>query len=160
MLRGINVCHNNFICHRDISLENFLKNGDNLHLIDFGLSVEMNHVNFGVENTGPVGKTKYMAPELALGRPDIVDGRKLDIWSLGVTLFMLVTQTEPFRVALNVDDRYNALVTKKRMRSVFSTWGVVASNPLLDMLESMLDSNPLQRPTAEELLNHTWMREA
>jgi len=160
MLTGISRCHTNFICHRDISLENFLRCDDELKLIDFGLSVGMNPSDYSVRNNGPVGKTKYMAPELALGRPSLVDGRKLDIWSLGVTLFMLITQTEPFHIATNVDERYKTLITRKGMRLVFNTWGMIVSSPLMDLLESMLNPNADERPTADDIFNHPWMVEA
>ena len=160
MLQGVGKCHENYVSHRDISLENFLKIGDELLLIDFGLSIGMGALEYCVENRGPVGKTKYMAPELAAGYPYVVDGRKLDIWSLGVTLFMLITQTEPFHVALNADERYKKMVTNKGMRAVLTSWNIVVSNPLMDLLEAMLDPDPVRRLTIQQILNHPWMTEA
>jgi len=158
MLSALLTCHDDLVCHRDVSLENFLvsANGTGLVLIDFGLSVEMD-AHFTIHNYGPVGKTKYMAPELVLGRPSAVDGRKVDVWSLGIVLFMLITKAEPFHVALNVDARYKTLIVKKGMRDVFTAWGYSVSPSLMNLLESMLNPEPTLRPTVQEILSHPWM---
>jgi serine/threonine protein kinase len=157
MLLGIGSCHANGISHRDISLENFLKHGDELALIDFGLSAEMDPHTHLLQNRGPVGKTKYMAPELVVSAPLDVDGRKLDVWSLGVTLFMLITQTEPFHIASVSDSRYNLMVLKGQLREVLQSWGFNVSPGLMELLENMLNPNPELRPTVDEIAAHPWM---
>jgi len=160
MVSAVKCCHDAGICHRDVSLENFLVTSDrnSVVLIDFGLSTEMKEQSFSVENHGPIGKVKYMAPELIMSKaPQYVDGRKLDIWSLGVTLFMLITKTEPFRMSLKVDERFNTIVLKKGMNRTFQSLGVSVSPSLIDLLEQMLNLEPPHRPTADDILSHAWL---
>ena len=75
------VLHDNRISHRDVSLENFLLDDYALPLLtDFGVSKEMEN-NFMIENTGPVGKKNYMAPEFSeCQRFPFYDGRKIDVF--------------------------------------------------------------------------------
>lgn len=81
------------ICHRDLKPENFLlKNNEDLtsiKLIDFGLSRKlgkdeiMNDVN---------GTPFYIAPEILEGTYD----KQVDMWSLGVILYILLCGVPPF----------------------------------------------------------------
>lgn len=73
------------VCHRDLKLENILIDGQlTFKLIDLGLSAsgDLNRV------TGAVGSPSYVAPEVLTDY--MYDGRKVDLFSMGVLLFIMV----------------------------------------------------------------------
>ena len=84
--------HKNKITHRDLKLENILINKDfNLKIADFGFAYHGKNISCLTEYKGT--KT-YMAPEM-LERKSY-DGRKADIFSAGVIIFILVVGLFPF----------------------------------------------------------------
>ena len=84
--------HNNNICHRDIKLENILLDeyGD-AKLSDFGLSKK--HEKNELLKTA-CGSPIYAAPEMLKGDP--YKGSEVDIWSLGISLYVMVCGEFPF----------------------------------------------------------------
>lgn len=101
LITGLEHCHSQNICHRDLKPENLLLDSDgNLKISDFGFSTlnigdadgngsnraELLHTTCGTPN--------YVAPEV-LGR-DGYDGKKADVWSIGVILYVLLAGYLPF----------------------------------------------------------------
>jgi serine/threonine protein kinase len=82
------------IVHRDVSPHNVLVSTRGVaKLIDFGIAKARSRAS-GETNSGVLkGKTQYMAPEQALGKP--VD-RRADIWSVGVMLYYLLSGKPPY----------------------------------------------------------------
>ena len=161
MASAVQLCHENGICHRDISLENFLF-GDNTKsfpvLIDFGLSIQMNPT-FQINHTGPVGKVGYMAPELWIqpSKLKTYDGRKVDSWSLGVVLFILVTRMEPWKKADSSEAFFQKIVLEKDLKTVMNQFSCNNYSPLLtDLLQCILNSDPNERPCVFQILQHPW----
>lgn len=88
---AIDYCHKNGIVHRDVKLENILVTKDNqVKLCDFGLAAEISE-DLLDEYCGSVC---YTAPEILKFQP--YDGRKSDVWSLGVVLYSMLTGYLPF----------------------------------------------------------------
>ena len=84
--------HQNSILHRDIKLDNILLDKDNnLKLCDFGISLKIKKDNY---HTDRCGTPAYIAPEIIKSK---YKGFKSDYWSLGVTLFILLTASPPFK---------------------------------------------------------------
>ncbi|EDV29097.1 uncharacterized protein TRIADDRAFT_18506 [Trichoplax adhaerens] len=93
---GIAYCHRLHVVHRDLKPENvvFFENFSTVKLTDFGFS---NRFMPGQMLSTSCGSLAYSAPEILLG--DAYDAPKVDIWSLGVILYMLATGQPPFMEA-------------------------------------------------------------
>jgi len=149
MLLAVNYIHSQGIVHRDIKLENFLydkPNGNYLKLIDFGFS------KIWAPNTKMAlscGTLAYVAPEVL----DMNYTSQCDLWSLGVTVFILLFGYMPFggpeqkQVSAIKDGKY---VVKKEIWSR-------ASADAKDFVKSLLVVNPDVRLTAEAALKHPWI---
>ncbi|MCB9931802.1 MAG: protein kinase [Planctomycetes bacterium] len=88
--RGLSYAHKRKLVHRDIKPDNLLilSNG-RVKISDFGVAAAMG----SDASSGHSGSPPYMSPEQCRGEP--VDGRS-DIYSLGVTLYLLLTGRRPF----------------------------------------------------------------
>ncbi|EIJ88964.1 CAMK/CAMKL/KIN1 protein kinase [Nematocida parisii ERTm1] len=147
ILDAIQYCHNHNIVHRDIKIENILINkDDNAILIDFGLS------NF-FENEGFLGtfcgSLYFAAPELLSG--NLYKGPEVDIWSLGVVLYVMVCGKVPF------DDKNLQLLYHKITNSNILTDGV--SEELKSLLLQMLNPDRNTRISVQQILNHPWVND-
>ena len=90
---AVKYCHENDIAHRDIKPENILMDANkNVKLCDFGLAV---NVSTEPESRVFCGTLPYCAPELFSSQG--YDPRALDIWSMGVVLYIMVTKHYPFK---------------------------------------------------------------
>ncbi|GAA30506.2 SNF-related serine/threonine-protein kinase [Clonorchis sinensis] len=94
IVTAIAYCHKLHVVHRDLKPENvvFFEKLGVVKLTDFGFS---NRFTPGMHLDTACGSLAYSAPEILLGDP--YDAPKVDIWSLGVILYMLVCGRLPFQ---------------------------------------------------------------
>lgn len=104
------------------------------------------------------GTKSYMAPEI-LERKQY-DGRQIDIFAVGVILFIIVVGSFPFQSASKTDDYYKLLVTggPSKRRYWKAVRGSDLSDDFKDLLIRMLNNDPAKRPSLEKLENHEWMK--
>ena len=81
----------------------------NIKIIDFGFVCQLKGKDGSGYNTTKVGTPGYMAPELLTKSP--YSGQVVDLFSLGVILFIMYAGRPPFTVAARSDDLYNLLAT-------------------------------------------------
>ena len=120
-----------------------------LKLIDFGLCAKPRG---GMETVLETccGSPAYAAPELVTGRNYL--GSEADIWSMGVLLYALMCGCLPF------DDENISSLYKKILSGVYEkpAW---LSQGSLELLHTMLQTDPKKRITVKELLKHPWLME-
>lgn len=102
LLLGLQHLYTHNVVHRDIKPENLLLNNDasELMISDFGFACYA-PPNRTLHRT--CGTLKYCAPELLVKKPRY-DGRKVDIWAAGVTLYVMLCFTHPFKPTRNDAD--------------------------------------------------------
>uniref|UniRef100_A0A0K0FWW7 Serine/threonine-protein kinase kin-29 (inferred by orthology to a C. elegans protein) n=1 Tax=Strongyloides venezuelensis TaxID=75913 RepID=A0A0K0FWW7_STRVS len=146
LVAAVAHCHLIGIAHRDIKLENIMVDGTNtLRLIDFGLS-SSKLTNL----TQPCGSLPYTAPEILAGQP--YDGIKVDIWSVGVCLFIMLVGKFPFE---NSGDR-NRLLYDIFYRDLNIPFYIsIHAN---DILRKILVKDPANRHNVGWFLSHAWFK--
>ncbi|MBI2894138.1 MAG: serine/threonine protein kinase [Deltaproteobacteria bacterium] len=122
LARALEAAHAKGIIHRDLKSENvFLVDRDGkdfVKLLDFGIS-KIHEAGQDPHLTGTgvlLGTPRYMAPEQAKGEPDL--DRRVDVYSLGVILYEMVTGRVPFlgRTSLEIVHKHvNVLPEPPRM---------------------------------------------
>lgn len=94
LISGVEFCHKSGVCHRDLKLENTLLDGSPaplLKICDFGYSKSM---LMDSQPKSTVGTPAYIAPEVLSKKK--YDGHKADVWSCGVTLYVMLVGAYPF----------------------------------------------------------------
>lgn len=95
LLDVINYLHTRKIAHRDLKLENLmLGHSKNLKVIDFGLSKRYGDCLL----TTSCGTPVYCPPEMLVGQP--YGGLEADLWSAGITLYVMLCGYFPFQVVI------------------------------------------------------------
>uniref|UniRef100_A0A1I8H1X3 SNF-related serine/threonine-protein kinase n=1 Tax=Macrostomum lignano TaxID=282301 RepID=A0A1I8H1X3_9PLAT len=147
IVTAIAYCHKLHVCHRDLKLENcvvFEKQGL-VKLTDFGFSNVFTPGKFLETSCGSLA---YSAPEILLG--DSYDATKVDVWSLGVILFMLATGKLPFQ-------EQNDSETLARIMDVRYRVPRHVSLPCRRLIERLLQRDPTRRPTLDSILEDEWL---
>ncbi|XP_011003029.1 PREDICTED: serine/threonine-protein kinase SAPK2-like isoform X1 [Populus euphratica] len=158
LISGVSYCHSMIfmlqqICHRDLKLENTLLDGNavpRVKICDFGYSKS------AVLHSQPksaVGTPAYIAPEV-LSKKEY-DGKIADVWSCGVTLYVMLVGAYPFE---DPDGPKNFRKTIGRILSVHYSIPdyVRVSIECKHLLTRIFVADPEKRITIPEIKNHPW----
>ncbi|CAA0809432.1 Phosphoenolpyruvate carboxylase kinase 1 [Striga hermonthica] len=141
--------HDRGVAHRDIKPDNILFNSyDELKLADFG-SAEC-FANSGLMS-GIVGTPYYVAPEVVAG---MEYGEKVDVWSAGVILYIMLSGIPPF-YGESARDIFEA-VLRANLRFPRAVFGSISPDAK-DLLRRMLCKDVSRRFSADQVLRHPWM---
>lgn len=155
MLNGIAFIHREGIIHRDIKPANILVSATGqLKLADFGCSKRITESNLG--NSCIIGTPVYMAPEFIRGQCT----PKADIWATGCTLFELFSGHQPWYhtgVKDNLPLMFYITTTSESPLVLPRDDTRQLSDEFIDFLDKCFTRDPEKRPSAEELLQHTWI---
>uniref|UniRef100_A0A0K2URB9 SNF-related serine/threonine-protein kinase n=1 Tax=Lepeophtheirus salmonis TaxID=72036 RepID=A0A0K2URB9_LEPSM len=149
IVNAIQYCHKLHVVHRDLKPENavFFEKLEMVKLTDFGFS---NKFSPGQSLQTSCGSLAYSAPEILLG--DAYDAPAVDIWSLGVILYMLVCGAAPFQEA-------NDSETLTMIMDCKYTFPKHISSQCKKLISSMLQRNPMHRACLDEIILHPWLDE-
>ena len=149
IISSLEYLHKNNICHRDIKPENILLT-ENLDakLSDFGLSKFFKKNE--LLNTS-CGSPIYAAPEMLQGKS--YDGTKIDIWSLGISLYMMISGELPF----SVEDENDIKTLIDNVIKGYYKEPEFISPECKDLIRRMLETNPDKRITLDEIKRHKWV---
>uniref|UniRef100_G3U2J4 non-specific serine/threonine protein kinase n=1 Tax=Loxodonta africana TaxID=9785 RepID=G3U2J4_LOXAF len=147
IVSAVKYCHDKGIVHRDLKTENLLLDKRmNIKLADFGLGTEF---TTGSKLDTFCGTPPYSAPELFQGEK--YDGPPVDVWSLGVILYFMVTGSLPFR---------GKTLMKLRKQVLEGQYDVPfhMSSQCQHLLSKIFIRDPRKRATLEDILAHLWMK--
>ncbi|XP_051990796.1 serine/threonine-protein kinase MARK2 isoform X2 [Xyrauchen texanus] len=146
IVSAVQYCHQKCIVHRDLKAENLLLDADmNIKIADFGFS---NEFTVGNKLDTFCGSPPYAAPELFQGKK--YDGPEVDVWSLGVILYTLVSGSLPFDGQNLKELRERVLKGKYRIPFYMST-------DCENLLKKFLILNPTKRGSLEQIMKDRWM---
>ncbi|KAL3664147.1 hypothetical protein V7S43_011029 [Phytophthora oleae] len=150
---GLAFLHQHGIAHRDISLENIMLHRGRCKLGDFGLATRTRQ-----GGGRQVGKSYYMAPEIVAGGP--YDPKAADVWSLGITFFIMLTGSPLVSFASMSVKSFRAL-KQAGIVTVLEAWGVASSmsKSAQQLVAGMLEIDPLKRLTIEQVIEHDTFKE-
>ncbi|KAI3716463.1 hypothetical protein L1987_67361 [Smallanthus sonchifolius] len=154
ILEVVQTCHKHEVIHRDLKPENFLyaHKGEqaSLKAIDFGLSIFFKP---GQRFRDIVGSPFYMAPEVLKRNY----GEEIDVWSVGVILYILLCGVPPFWA--ETEEGIAQAIIKGDINFIRDPWQRV-SEDAKKLIKGMLDQNPYDRLTVEEALENQWVQNA
>lgn len=150
LINAVDYCHSRGVYHRDLKPENLLLDSYGvLKVSDFGLSALSQQLRGdGLLHTA-CGTPNYVAPEVLKDKGH--DGTASDIWSCGVILFVLMAGYLPF------DEQNLSTLYTKICKADFACppW---FSSGAKNLINRILDPNPLTRMTIAEILKDEWFK--
>lgn len=157
LVTAVSHCHSLGYAHRDLKPENCLITNGELRLSDFGSAVAMTSRDAGFS----CGTIQYAAPERFCDLVSRGDARSpkgspnleaVDLWSLGVILYILVKKQFPF------------VEPSSRCRRFCRFFGggdesilEGLSRELRDLIRELLKSSPAERLSLEKICRHPWV---
>jgi polo-like kinase 1 len=150
VIAGVSYLHDNHIIHRDLKPENFLFGSDGrLKIADFGLSAKLNYDD---ERKYTVcGTPNYLSPELLMAASK-GHSYEVDIWTIGVCAFALLTGRPPFETA-------RTKLTYEHIKSCQYKFPphIKLSQASMDFVRCILQLKPECRPSAQDLALHPFI---
>ncbi|XP_076975128.1 serine/threonine-protein kinase SIK1-like isoform X2 [Tamandua tetradactyla] len=149
ILSAVEYCHSRHIVHRDLKTENLLLGSAmDIKLADFGFG---NFYKSGEPLSTWCGSPPYAAPEVFEGKE--YEGPQLDIWSLGVVLYVLVCGSLPF-------DGPNLPTLRQRVLEGRFRIPFFLSRDCETLIRRMLVVDPARRISIAQIKQHKWMQAA
>eukprot|EP01136_Pigoraptor_vietnamica_P000524 Opistho-1_new@25933 len=147
ILSAMEYLHDCGIIHRDLKLENLLLDGElKIKLIDFGLSAMYTPSTFLSTRCGSL---EYTAPEILVGQK--YGGPEADVWSIGVTLYAMLTGKLPFEGA-------TVSILYSKIRNQMYALPANLSDSCQDLLRRLFCPDPQRRITIAGIIKHEWMQ--
>eukprot|EP00163_Fabomonas_tropica_P004181 TRINITY_DN136_c0_g1_i1.p1 TRINITY_DN136_c0_g1~~TRINITY_DN136_c0_g1_i1.p1 ORF type:complete len:1114 (+),score=197.62 TRINITY_DN136_c0_g1_i1:126-3467(+) len=150
IVEAIAYCHSRNYVHRDLKPENFLLDATwGIKVSDFGFCrhVSPDHAR---DIRTACGSATYAAPEIFRGQPY---DRSVDVWSLGVNLYVLVSGMNPWG-----EKSYR----RQKWRILNAEYAKLdgISPECSDIIARMIKADPESRPSLTQLLTHPWFKRA
>ena len=154
VLKAVSYLHSQDVVHRDVKPENIVfetnEKDSCIKLVDFGLARNHYQSSFEPYMTDVVGTPYFLAPEVLREKYD----KSCDLWSVGVTAFVLLGGYPPFR---GRNSRATMELIKRGKFTFHSNHWKYVSKEGRDFISRLLKVNPKKRMSADEALNHPWI---
>ncbi|XP_061126788.1 hormonally up-regulated neu tumor-associated kinase homolog A [Syngnathus typhle] len=154
ILAAVAHLHQHGVVHRDLKIENFLLDQhNNIKIVDFGLSNTVKSESLPPELLSTqCGSPAYAAPELLAHRKY---GPKVDVWSVGVSVFAMLTGTLPFTVEpFNIKNLHH-----KMLHGDIAHIPSDISKGAVTFVLSLLEADPEKRPSIRAAMECGWINE-
>jgi len=158
LVDAVGHCHKNGIVHRDLKPENLLASEDGaddpnapIKLADFGLAAFCEPGSKVLKD--PCGTPDYVAPEV-ITKPYAGYGTEVDIWSMGVIMYILVCGYPPFYG--EEQSEILAMVKAGEIDFPDEEWGNV-SQECKDLITTMCNKDSSKRPDCDSLQKEPWL---
>lgn len=153
MIESVEFMHSRRVVHRDLKLENILIDDNlDLKLADFGFACYKNIDNLNSYR----GTMTYMAPEIKESKQ--YKGTQVDMFSIGVILFIIVQGIFPFKEARKEEYFYNLLIEGKIDTYFQKVNGTGLSEDFKNLILGLFSYDPETRLTLEQVKAHPWMQ--
>ena len=168
IILGIQHIHSKNVVHRDIKLENILIDfNNNVKICDFGIGRVLKSTDELLYDK--CGTPMYMAPEIILANEgNGYKGFPVDIWSSGITLYIMLSGSLPFSLKKKNNKKENiSLNSMKNNNNSFLQNQIVNIKPkeienisedAKNLLDGLLNKDPSKRLTCSQILNHPWLK--
>jgi len=162
LIQSIHYIHTKGFAHRDLKCENILL--DKLYdikIVDFGFACPVEGRSGNGMNRSYVGSLGFMAPEIHAKQP--YQGQVIDLFALGVILFILYAGHPPFESA-RLDDPHYKLIATNRCQQFWATHqnrkpdGFFNEN-FKDLITAMLSFHPHSRLSIPDIVAHPWLQQ-
>lgn len=154
VVSAIGYLHSIGVVHRDLKPENLLYLNEDqkspVKLTDFGLAKYKGSESDAKMSTA-CGTPGYVAPEILQEKRY---GKEVDMWSVGVILYILLCGYPPF-YAENNEDLYT--IIKNGDYDFPDPYWTEISSAAKDLIRKLLQVNPKKRLTAVQVLEHPWI---
>ena len=163
LLSCLNYCHQNNIIHCDIKTGNIMlkyhKDITSITIIDFDTSFRPTYPGEKITYQRASGTGKdaaYLAPEVVQKEPCY--DSKSDIWSCGVTLYKMLSNTLPFvKTEHDTEEEIRqTILSKQRVQFPEEDW-IGVSDEAKEYTAFLLAIDPEDRPTAQQAVTHNWL---
>merc|ERR1719253_1464100 len=104
---------------------------------------------------GTCGKWHYMTSEIMRNKEPF-DGHAVDMWAVGVIMFLMLTGFPPWERACRTDERFKYM-SAGYLVQMLSEWEIGLTSDAMDLLQRMLFLDPKDRLSLEQVRAHPWM---
>jgi serine/threonine protein kinase len=159
---GLRYLHSKGIIHRDLKPDNVLCINDEYFVLsDFSVSTQLEDPDAKVEDTK--GSPAFLSPEECSG--EMYYPKPADVWAYGVTLYRAIFGVLPFRLD-TAQGRSVATTILRVMENLEKEPLEMPALPegtdpkVVPLIESILNKDPLKRPTFEQIVQHEYFKDA
>ena len=162
ILNGLKYCNLCKIAHFDLKPQNIIVDDNfNVKIIDFSVSLDYNKINSNEIKLSLIGTSPYMAPEVI--RKQIIsvnDLNKIDLYSLGVTLYKLAFNSYPFSLDLeditNLDKFNENIMKELKIKNANGFYSIY----FINFIQELLEKDISKRININQALNNYWVKGA